>query len=99
MELLRAEQTRSAALEDQLLAERQERELQLAGTKSIVELLTAVVARLAQVEQTLAAQGAGLDLLQRQVVASRVRRPVRDEVTGEILYVVDEIMDDEPEEM
>ena len=60
------------------------RELELAAVGgSLVELLSTVISRLAGLE----AEVVGL---RAQVVASRVRRPVRDDL-GTILYVVDEL--------
>jgi len=84
---LLAEQQAAEAAEraaaDQLAAEQREQELMRVGVENVSILLSTVLTRLEGVEQELSG-------LRRQVVASRVRRPVRGE-DGTILYVVDEI--------
>lgn len=84
--LLAEEQARAlaaSAAADQAAAEAREQELLQVGVENVATLLSTVLTRLEGVEQELAG-------LRRQVVASRVRRPVRGE-DGTILYVVDEL--------
>lgn len=82
-----AEQQAAALAEqaaaDQVAAEAREQQLFQVGVENVAALLSTVLTRLEGVEQELAG-------LRRQVVASRVRRPVRGE-DGTILYVVDEL--------
>lgn len=82
--IIAEQQAATQAAADQLAAEAREQELLATGTANIVALLTTVMARLVSLEETVAT-------LNRQVVASRIRRPVRDE-DGTIIYVVDELM-------
>jgi len=73
----------ASAAADQAAAEAREQELLQVGVENVATLLSTVLTRLEGVEQELAG-------LRRQVMASRVRRPVRGE-DGTILYVVDEL--------
>lgn len=82
--ILAEQQAAAQAAADQVAAEAREQELLALGTANIVSLLTTVLDRLVSLEATVAT-------LNQQVVASRIRRPVRDE-TGTIIYVVDELM-------
>lgn len=80
---LLAEEAAKQAAADQAAAEQREQDLLRVGVENVSTLLSTVLTRLEAVEQELSG-------LRRQVVASRVRRPVRGE-DGTILYVVDEI--------
>ena len=79
LELLAAQQ----AAADQAAAEAREQQLLALGTANIVALLNTVIARMNVLE-------AQVQALSTNVLASRIRRPVRD-ANGQIQYVVDEL--------
>lgn len=80
---LQAQQAADAAVRAQLDADLAADATVAALGTQIVSLLTAVLDRLGQLETKQAET-------QAMVVATRVRRPIRDEL-GSILYVVDEL--------
>lgn len=85
-ELLAAEQARidRAAAEAMAVAE-----LRVAAP-AIIDLLTAVVARLAALEYEVQQNRAGIDRAIGYMMATRIRKPIRN-AAGEIIYVVDEL--------